>query len=121
VLVKSADLRALLRQAAVLVVPSEQLEVPGEVLEALAAETPVVAYAGGPLEEVVPPACGILVEGGSLAEVRLAGAIHGLLEDPARRESMGQAGRELVQRQYSLACAQQLYRRLAGELASRVR
>jgi glycosyltransferase involved in cell wall biosynthesis len=117
VLVKGVELRALLRQAALLVVPSEQLEVPGEVLEALAAETPVVACAGGPLEEAVPPECGILVEGGSLAEARLAEAIHTLLEDPSRRESMGRAGRELVERNYSLARAQEGYRRLMGELA----
>jgi glycosyltransferase involved in cell wall biosynthesis len=116
VLAKNTDLRALLRQAALLVVPSERFEVPVEVLEALVAETPVVACAGGPLEEAVPPECGILVEGGSLAEVRLAEAIHTLIEDAARRESMGQAGRELVERHYSMTGAQQRYRRLAEEM-----
>ena len=116
VLTKGGALRALLRQAALLVVPSERPEVPGEVLEALAAETPVVACAGGPLEEAVPPECGILVEGGLLAEARLAEAIHTLLEDPSRRERMGRAGRELVERNYSLARAQQQYRRLVDDL-----
>jgi glycosyltransferase involved in cell wall biosynthesis len=114
---KGGDLRAMLRQAALLVVPSERLDVPGEVLEALAAETPVVACAGGPLEEAVPPECGILVEGGSLVEARLAEAFHTLLEDAARRERMGRAGRELVERNYSLARAQEGYRRLMAELA----
>jgi glycosyltransferase involved in cell wall biosynthesis len=121
VLPKGGDLRALLRQAALLVVPSERPEVPGEVLEALAAETPVVACAGGPLEEAVPPECGILVESGSLVEARLAEAIHTLLEDAARRERMGRAGRELVERNYSLARAQEGYRRLMGEFARPVR
>jgi glycosyltransferase involved in cell wall biosynthesis len=117
VLPKRGDLGALLRQAALLVIPSERLEVPPEVLEALAAETPVVACAGGPLEEAVPPECGILVESGSLVEARLAEAIHTLLEDAARRERMGRAGRELVERNYSLPGAQEGYRGLIAELA----
>jgi glycosyltransferase involved in cell wall biosynthesis len=50
-------------------------------------------------------------------EVRLAEAIHTLLEDPTRRECMGRAGRELVERNYSLARAQQQYRRLVDDLA----
>jgi glycosyltransferase involved in cell wall biosynthesis len=121
VLAKGAALAALLPEATLLVVPSERLAVPPEVVLALAAETPVVACAGGPLAEAVPPECGILVEGGSLLEMRLAEAIHALLGDPARRESMGRAGRELVERSYSLPRAQKEYQRVIDELTPPVR
>ncbi|HKI98287.1 MAG TPA: glycosyltransferase family 4 protein [bacterium] len=58
--------------------------------EALACETPVVATAVGAVPEVVPPQAGLLVPPAD--PPALAHAIQALLEDPARRRAMGEAG-----------------------------
>jgi len=67
--------------------------------EALACRTPVVATAAGAVGEVVTPDCGLLVPPREPAA--LAAAIQTLLDDPARRERMGQAGRERMVREFS--------------------
>jgi glycosyltransferase involved in cell wall biosynthesis len=67
--------------------------------EALACGTPVVATAVGAVPEVVTPETGVLVpprDPGALAD-----AILSLLDDPARRERMGAAGRERMARHFS--------------------
>lgn len=70
-------------------------------VEAMASAKPVVAIAhGGLLEIVVDGETGLLVPPGD--EDALATAILSLLEDPARRMSMGQAGRERVLRSFSI-------------------
>jgi len=65
-------------------------------VEAMACEAPLVATTAGALPEVVGTdgSCAILVPPGDAQA--LAGAIRDLLERPARRHSMGTAGRERV-------------------------
>jgi glycosyltransferase involved in cell wall biosynthesis len=67
--------------------------------EALACQTPVVAADAGAVSEVVTPECGVLVP--PRDPDALAAAIWGLLDDPARRERLGQAGRERMEREFS--------------------
>jgi len=67
--------------------------------EALACGTPVVATAVGAVPEVVTPETGVLVPPRDPAA--LADAIAALLDDPARRERMGAAGRRLVEREFT--------------------
>jgi len=67
--------------------------------EALACGTPVVATAVGAVPEVVTPEVGLLVPPRDPAA--LARAIQALLDDPARRERMGAAGRERMVRHFS--------------------
>ncbi len=66
-------------------------------VEAMAAGTPVIAYADGALPEVVGDA-GILVAPGSRAA--LADAIDGLLADPDRRAGLSAAGRRRFSARY---------------------
>ena len=63
--------------------------------EAMACAVPVVSTDGGALPEVVGDA-GVLVPAARVGP--LADAIAALLEDPARREELGRAGRERIER-----------------------
>jgi len=74
--------------------------------EAMACAVPVVATNGGALPEIVDDA-GVLVPTAD-AEA-LATAIDRLLQDPAERARLGEAGRERICKTYSWSvCAQQL-------------
>jgi glycosyltransferase involved in cell wall biosynthesis len=88
--VGDANLDALYRNAALLVLPSHSEGFGLNVLEAMARGCPVVVSDAGALPEVVGEA-GVLVEPGqadALAEV-----CGGLLDDDERRGALGQAGR----------------------------
>jgi glycosyltransferase involved in cell wall biosynthesis len=93
-------LAALLGSAEVAVVPSlyEGFSIPA--VEAMACGTPVVASRAGALPEVVGD-CGVLVKAGDAGELALAMA--DLLDDPARRDRLGLAGRARVCEKYSWA------------------
>lgn len=67
-------------------------------LEAMALARPVIATRIGGLPEVLGQA-GVLIPGGD--PVALADAIDALLQDPERRISLGQAGRQRAQDQFS--------------------
>ena len=110
------DMPELLASSSLLLVPSQTEGVPLIVLESLAMETPVVASHVGAIEEALPPECGILVELGSEEEARFARAIDDLLGDEQRRRAMGQAGRRLVARDYTLDRARRQYSELLNEL-----
>lgn len=70
-------------------------------LEAMASGVPVVQPRAGAFPEIVEAAgCGLLVPPGDVDA--LAGAIDGLLRDPARARAMGRAGREAVLGRFSL-------------------
>ncbi len=90
---RQEDLPGLYHQSHVVVVPSIWEEPFGIVaLEAMACARPVIATrVGGVTGFLVPPG-----DSGALAD-RLAA----LLDDPARRAAMGQAGREVVEREYT--------------------
>ena len=66
--------------------------------EALACETPVVATAVGAVPEVVTPEAGVLVPPAEPAA--LAAAIQALLDDPARRRTLGEAGAARMRAQF---------------------
>lgn len=87
------------------------------ILEAMASARPVVAAAaGGPLEMIDHDRTGLLVPPGDAAA--LADALRGLLADGARRRRLADAGRDHVERNFSLErdarTVEALYRRLAA-------
>jgi glycosyltransferase involved in cell wall biosynthesis len=87
------------------------------ILEAMASRTPVIAAAaGGPLEIVDHGRNGLLVRPGDAAA--LAATLEPLLADRDERLRLGRAGREYVERTFSLERdarrLEQLYRRLAA-------
>ena len=86
------------------------------VLEAMAVGKPVIASRTGGLTDIVADGeTGLLVEPGNVAA--LAQATQSLLDDPARREQMGQAGRERVKRfmvSSVVPLYEQTYRELLG-------
>ena len=110
------DMPELLASSSLLLVPSQTEGVPLIVLESLAMETPVVSSRVGAVEEALPPECGVLVDFGSEEEARFARAIDDLLGDEQRRRAMGQAGRRLVARDYTLDRARRQYSALLNEL-----
>ena len=96
------DIPDLLRQAALLVLPSVTPEPFGRtVVEAMAAGCPPVATAaGGPLESVEDGVSGVLVTPDDAGA--LAGAINRLLADPALARQLGCAGRQRALAYFSL-------------------
>jgi starch synthase len=83
-------------------------------LEAMACETAVVASAvGGILEVVEDGIGGLLVPPGRPDD--LANALRRLLDDPARRRAMGQAGRRRVEQQFSWASVAEQTERVYAE------
>jgi tRNA A-37 threonylcarbamoyl transferase component Bud32 len=112
------EVAALLREAALVVLPSVvaadgQMEgIPVALMEAMAAERPVIASAISGIPELVEHAVsGLLVEPGN--PETLAEAIAGLLRDARRARELGRRGRETVQRAFRLdACTAALRREL---------
>jgi phosphatidylinositol alpha-1,6-mannosyltransferase len=85
-------------------------------LEAAACGLPVVVGdSGGARESLVDGVTGVLVDGTNVG--RVADAVAGLLEDPARAAAMGRAGRERVERSFTWPRAAQ---QLAGWLGNAV-
>jgi glycosyltransferase involved in cell wall biosynthesis len=117
-----ADVRSVWRRAAIAVFPSTYGEgVPNALLEAAACGRPIVATDIPGCREVVRHGeTGLLVPPRDVAA--LAEAIGALGGDPARRQAMGQAGRELVEREFAepvivaqtLALYDELLRETAG-------
>jgi glycosyltransferase involved in cell wall biosynthesis len=117
-----ADVRSVWRRAAIAVFPSTYGEgVPNALLEAAACGRPIVATDIPGCREVVRHGeTGLLVPPRDVAA--LAEAIGALAGDPARRQAMGQAGRELVEREFAepvivaqtLALYDELLRETAG-------
>jgi glycosyltransferase involved in cell wall biosynthesis len=70
------------------------------ILEAMAAALPVVATRVGGTPEVVNDECAHLVPARASGE--LAGALRSLARDPSVRERLGRAGRQRVERHFSL-------------------
>jgi glycosyltransferase involved in cell wall biosynthesis len=106
-----ARVRALLRGAAALVVPSIYEGMPLVVLEAMDAGVPVVASAVSGIPEVVMGG-----ETGWLVPPEdpeaLAGALAEVLSDPAEAKRRGEAGRRRVEERYRPARAAEAWRAL---------
>lgn len=115
-----ADIPGLLPALDVLAVPSLHEGMPNVALEAMAAGLPVVASAVGGIPEVVTHGVtGLLVAPSD--PVALAEALGEVLGNSSMAGAMGQAGRERVRSQFSLAktvaCTEALYGQLLGEAA----
>ena len=117
------DVPALLSGSDVFVLSSRSEGLPVSVLEAMAAELPIVASnVGGLAELVVDGESGILVPPGDPES--LAGALRRLIEDPELRRGLGAAARARAEASFDLASFQrahvELYDRqlaLAGAVA----
>jgi len=95
------DVRTWLAAMDVFVLSSDWEGMSNAVLEAMAAELPVVATTvGGTPEVVVDGMTGLLVP--PRDPQALAQAIHALLVDPERRNKMGQAGRDRVRHHFTV-------------------
>jgi len=87
------DVPVLLQSADIHCQPNPEPEPFGiAFVEALNAGIPVVSTAIGGALEIVDTRCGVLVPPGDV--VALAGALRSLVLDPARRRTLGEAGRE---------------------------
>jgi sugar transferase (PEP-CTERM/EpsH1 system associated) len=96
------DVPQILSSLDLLVLPSLWEGMPNVVLEAMAAELPVVATTvGGTPEVVVDGETGILVPAADVEA--LARAIERLLSDCALRQRMGQAGRKRIEEHFTVA------------------
>lgn len=95
------DVPDLLHAADIFVLSSRQEGFPITILEAMAAGKPIVATdVGGCAEAVVDGETGLIVPPEDPAA--LAEAIASLLGDPERARAMGAAGRERVQREFTI-------------------
>jgi glycosyltransferase involved in cell wall biosynthesis len=96
----SLDPLAALRGADVFVHPSLAESFPYAILEAMATARPIVASdVGGIGEALIDGESGLLVPAGS--STALAEALIALLEDPARRNGIGEAARRRVERLFT--------------------
>jgi N,N'-diacetylbacillosaminyl-diphospho-undecaprenol alpha-1,3-N-acetylgalactosaminyltransferase len=104
----------------IFVLPSYREGTPVTVLEAMAMGLPVVATdVPGCREAVIPGETGFLVPPRNVEE--LARAIQKLVEDPALRQRMGQAGRERVVQHFAVERVVERYLELYAELLGVIR
>jgi glycosyltransferase involved in cell wall biosynthesis len=95
-----SDVAAILRGTTIFAFPSLMEAFPNGVMEAMAAEVPVVASAVGGIPELVEHEhSGLLVPPGD--DVSLAAALLALLTDDARARRLARAGRETIEERYS--------------------
>jgi len=115
-----ADVSDLLAAADLFVLPSLFEGLPVSVLEAMAAERPVVATAiGGTDEAVAHEVTGLLVP--PRDPTALAGAIRRLQADPALARRLAAAGHERVRREFSSTVTAREVMRIYDEVAGPAR
>ncbi len=111
----------LLGEADIFVLPSRAENQPVSILEAMARAVPVVSTTVGAIpEQVVAGETGLLVPPGEA--MPLADALQRLIEAPALRKDMGEAGLRRFEAEFSVATSAErfaaLYRSLVGRLAA---
>jgi glycosyltransferase involved in cell wall biosynthesis len=110
-----ADIREVWKRAHIAVLPSRREGLPKSLIEAAACGRPIVATDVPGCREIARQGVNALLVPPDDAQA-LAGAIARLAVDPVLRAGMGQAGRALVEREFSSAtiagAAVALYRRL---------
>lgn len=85
------------------------------VLEAMACGAPVVSNHGGPVEELIRDGeSGLLIDFNSPGQ--LSAALQRLINNPELQKALGQAGRKIVERQFSLNAALERYDQLFNDL-----
>jgi glycosyltransferase involved in cell wall biosynthesis len=113
------DVRPHLAWADVLVLTSKTEGFPGAVLEAAAARVPTVGFdVGGTNEGIIDGTTGVLIEPGD--EAAFVEALDRLASDPALRRRLGENGRDLVAKQFTLEQAVANHDRLLKEALSKV-
>ncbi len=101
-------LAQLYRNASLFVLSSDEEGLGLVILEAMASGLPVVSTrCGGPETAVIEGETGYLTPVGDAAA--LAQAMQRLLEDPALRRRMGQAGRTVAEERFSIAAAGKVF------------
>jgi glycosyltransferase involved in cell wall biosynthesis len=112
------DLRAFLGHIDVLVHPALSEGLGLTLLEAQAAGVPVVGFrSGGVAEAVADGATGILLPPGDT--VALGDAVVALLADPARRRSLGAAGRARIAAEFTPAAMAAAYAEVYADVPGR--
>jgi glycosyltransferase involved in cell wall biosynthesis len=109
------DARPLIARSDLVVFSSHFEGAPLVVLESMAAGVPVVAAEATGLSELLESGAGIVARPDANA---LAGAITEALGSPEHRTMMGEAGRRLVEREYSLDKMVSEYRQIYAELTT---
>jgi N-acetyl-alpha-D-glucosaminyl L-malate synthase BshA len=114
---KVSDIEDYLHAADVGLITSDTESFCLSILEAMTVAVPSVATAVGGIPEVIDhDVTGLLVPSGDAAA--LARAVESLIQDPARRGSMGRAAREVALQRFSaeaiVARYEALYRRVCG-------
>jgi glycosyltransferase involved in cell wall biosynthesis len=116
--VPSPDMPALLAAADICLVPLRQVPlfatfIPSKMFEYLAAGKAVIGSVTGEAAQILDEAGAVVVPPEDSAA--LAEAITALATDPRRRETMGRAGREHVQRCYDRAALAREYRKILDQ------
>jgi glycosyltransferase involved in cell wall biosynthesis len=115
-----ADVPAILAAADLVVLPSLFEGLPVSILEAMAAQRPVVATAiGGTDEAITHDQTGLLVPAGD--STALAAAIQRVRMDPALGHRLAVAGRQRVEREFSSARTAAGVMRVYDEIMAEVR
>jgi glycosyltransferase involved in cell wall biosynthesis len=112
---RRSDAREIIARAQVLVFSSEWEGLSIAALEALAAGTPVVSTDVQGMRELLATGAGAIVPLDDGTE--LGRRIAALLSDQAEQAEMGRAGRELIEREFSLNGMVESYERLYESLA----
>jgi glycosyltransferase involved in cell wall biosynthesis len=107
------DARDVIGRSDLLVLSSDWEGFPMVALEAMAAGAPLLSTPVAGIEELTAAGAAEVVDADERA---LAGGITRLLSDPDRRRAMGQRGRELHAREFSVERMVEEYRRLYADL-----
>jgi GT2 family glycosyltransferase len=113
-----ADPVSRVAESDLVVCPFPSGGIPVAALEACAAARPLVCVRDRINDELLDGAQAVLIDPGPGEANRFAAAIHNLLDDPARRAAMGEAGRTLVESRHDPENARRFYRMLFSKISS---